>query len=257
MSEIHVQIDQLSLSIEGVPLLDIPFLRLDPQGPTMILGPNGAGKSLFLRVLHALQTPDTGSVQVRHISGETARQAMVFQRPVLLRRSVRANLRFALSAAGYARQTRCELAEKWMHQGQLAHLADQPARRLSGGEQQRLSLVRALCCNPEILFLDEPCAHLDVNAAQHVEALINSAIEAGIKVVMITHDRAQALVLPAIGIATPHWFHDRARWKTLCHPESPHDLAPASAFGAAPPRPLGGEKTTAEIDLSYSAATSA
>ena len=192
MSEIHVQIDQLSLSIEGVPLLDIPFLRLDPQGPTMILGPNGAGKSLFLRVLHALQTPDTGSVQVRHISGETARQAMVFQRPVLLRRSVRANLRFALSAAGYARQTRCELAEKWMHQGQLAHLADQPARRLSGGEQQRLSLVRALCCNPEILFLDEPCAHLDVNAAQHVEALIKSAIEAGIKVVMITHDRAQA-----------------------------------------------------------------
>ena len=106
MSEIHVQIDQLSLSIEGIPLLDIPFLRLDPQGPTMILGPNGAGKSLFLRVLHALQTPDTGSVQVRHISGETARQAMVFQRPVLLRRSVRANLRFALSAAGYARQTR-------------------------------------------------------------------------------------------------------------------------------------------------------
>ena len=192
MSEIHVQIDQLSLSIEGVPLLDIPFLRLDPQGPTMILGPNGAGKSLFLRVLHALQTPDTGSVQVQHISGETARQAMVFQRPVLLRRSVRANLRFALSAAGYARQTRCELAEKWMHQGQLAHLADQPARRLSGGEQQRLSLVRALCCNPEILFLDEPCAHLDVNAAQHVEALIKSAIEAGIKVVMITHDRAQA-----------------------------------------------------------------
>jgi len=192
MSEIHVQIDQLSLSIEGVPLLDIPFLRLDPQGPTMILGPNGAGKSLFLRVLHALQTPDTGSVQVRHISGETARQAMVFQRPVLLRRSVRANLRFALSAAGYARQTRFELAEKWMHQGQLAHLADQPARRLSGGEQQRLSLVRALCCNPEILFLDEPCAHLDVNAAQHVEALIKSAIEAGIKVVMITHDRAQA-----------------------------------------------------------------
>lgn len=192
MSEIHVQIDQLSLSIGGVPLLDIPFLRLDPRGPTIILGPNGAGKSLFLRVLHALQTPDRGSVQVRHTSGETARQAMVFQRPVLLRRSVRANLRFALSVAGYARQTGFELAEKWMHQGQLAHLADQPARRLSGGEQQRLSLVRALCCNPEILFLDEPCAHLDVNAAQHVEALIKSAIEAGIKVVMITHDRAQA-----------------------------------------------------------------
>ena len=117
---------------------------------------------------------------------------MVFQSPVLLRRSVRANLLFALSASGYARQTRVELAEKWMHQGKLAHLVDQPARRLSGGEQQRLSLVRALCCNPEILFLDEPCAHLDVNAAQDVEALIKSAIEAGIKVVMITHDRAQA-----------------------------------------------------------------
>ncbi len=192
MSEMHVQIDQLTLSIGGSTRLNIPFLRLDKQGPTMILGPNGAGKSLFLRILHALQTPDTGSVEVRHISGKTARQAMVFQRPFLLRRSVRANLLFALSAAGYPRQTRLELAKKWMHQGQLAHLADQPARRLSGGEQQRLSLVRALCCNPEILFLDEPCAHLDVNAAQHVEALIKSTIETGIKVVMITHDHAQA-----------------------------------------------------------------
>ena len=192
MPEVHVRIDQLTLSIAGVTRLNIPSLSLDPQGPTMILGPNGAGKSLFLRVLHALQRPDTGSVQVRHISGEIGRQAMVFQRPILLRRSVRANLLFALSAAGYARQTRLELAEKWMHHGQLVHLADQPARRLSGGEQQRLSLVRALSCNPEILFLDEPCAHLDVNAAQHVEDLIKSAIEAGIKVVMITHDRAQA-----------------------------------------------------------------
>ena len=69
MSDMHVQIDQLRLSIGGVIRLNIPFLRLDPQGPTMILGPNGAGKSLLLRVLHALQTPDTGSVQVRHISG--------------------------------------------------------------------------------------------------------------------------------------------------------------------------------------------
>ena len=132
MSDMHVQIDQLRLSIGGVIRLNIPFLRLDPQGPTMILGPNGAGKSLLLRVLHALQAPDTGSVQVRHISGETARQAMVFQRPVLLRRSVRANLLFALSASGYARQTRVELAEKWIlsHHIKRTHSASQVSQRM-------------------------------------------------------------------------------------------------------------------------------
>ena len=189
MSDMHVQIDQLRLSIGGVIRLNIPFLRLDPQGPTMILGPNGAGKSLLLRVLHALQTPDTGSVQVRHISGETARQAMVFQRPVLLRRSVRANLLFALSASGYARQTRVELAEKWMHQGKLAHLVDQPARRLSGGEQQRVAIARAFATEARILFADEPTGNLDTaTGSKVVDLLFELNREYATTLVLVTHD---------------------------------------------------------------------
>ena len=170
MSDMHVQIDQLRLSIGGVIRLNIPFLRLDPQGPTMILGPNGAGKSLLLRVLHALQRPIRALCRCGISQEKRPGRRWYSKGPFCCAgRCVRICFS-SLSASGYTRQTRAELAEKWMHQGKLAHLVDQPARRLSGGEQQRLSLVRALCCNPEILFLDEPCAHLDVNAAQDVEA---------------------------------------------------------------------------------------
>ena len=192
MSELGVGICDLTLSFGNQLRLDIPSLNLDPTRSTMILGPNGAGKSLLLRVMHGLSKPDTGTVNFPDHYEDPARQAMVFQRPVLLRRTALANISFALKVRGRSSQDAWRRAMTWMMRAELDHLANVPARRLSGGEQQRLCMARALALEPKILFLDEPCASLDPNATVAVEALVQDAIDLGVKVIMVTHDPAQA-----------------------------------------------------------------
>lgn len=161
----------------------------------MIRGANGAGKSLLLRLLHGLIVPTDGAVlwQGRPLD-RTARaaQAMVFQRPVLLRRSVLANLCFALSVRGVRGPARALRADQALARANLSDLAHSPARVLSGGEQQRLALARALACAPDVLFLDEPTASLDPTPTQGIETLIRAARASGVTVVLVTHDLGQA-----------------------------------------------------------------
>ena len=164
-------------------------------GPrTLILGPNGAGKSVLIRLCHGLLRPTTGRVRWANpeLHGEPRRQAMVFQRPVLLRRSVLGNLTFALAIAGVVRADRKMRARAALDRVGLAAYAERPARVLSGGEQQRLVLARAWMLRPEILFLDEPTANLDPSATREIEAIIQSIHDCGTKVVMITHSLGQA-----------------------------------------------------------------
>ncbi len=167
--------------------------RLAADGLTVILGPNGAGKTLTLRMCHGLLTPTEG--RVRWLGGASRpalQQAMVFQRPVMLRRSARANLTHALACRGVPRAARRARAEAALARTGLAHLARSPARVLSGGEQQRLSLARAWALEPEVLFLDEPTANLDPASSRAVEEVIAAIHRAGTKVVMTTHDLGQA-----------------------------------------------------------------
>ena len=164
-----------------------------PQGTlTVVMGPNGAGKSLLLRLLHGMLKPTAGLVLwAGQPIGEAVRrrQAMVFQRPVLLRRSVEANLRFALklrkAAAG-------KPVEQILAEVGLSAQAAQPARLLSGGEQQRLSLARALALDPQVLFLDEPTASLDPAATAAIESIVRRAHHRGTKIIFVTHDIGQA-----------------------------------------------------------------
>jgi len=160
-------------------------LSLAATGTTIIMGPNGAGKSLLLRLLHKLIAPTSGTL---HSSG---RQAMVFQRPVMLRRSVEANLLFALKRGPYS-DNATEKCREMLEGIGLHSRAKQPARSLSGGEQQRLALARALALDPEILFLDEPTASLDPTATLAIEKTVQSAAEAGTKIILVTHDLGQA-----------------------------------------------------------------
>ncbi len=179
--------DAVALTRIGKRVLDGFSLRLDTPGPTCLIGPNGAGKSLALRVLHGLVPVDAGQVHLDDkplTRTERLRQAMVFQKPVLLRRSTEANIAFALRASG---QPPTEAA-RWLEVAGLSHLATQPARSLSGGEAQRLALVRALATAPEILFLDEPTSALDPAATARIETLIMDAAAGGIQVVMVSHD---------------------------------------------------------------------
>lgn len=162
-------------------------------GLTAVLGPNGAGKSLFLRLCHGLISPSAGSVSWNApggVSNGRKRHAMVFQKPVMLRRSARANLIHALNAAGETQPH--ARADEALERFGLNHLAQQPARILSGGEQQRLALARAWSLRPEVLFLDEPTSQLDPGATSQIEEMIGAMKREGVTLVMATHDLAQA-----------------------------------------------------------------
>ena len=182
----------LPLRLENVSFLDIikPLsLEIEAGPSTIILGANGAGKSVLMRLMHGLLAPSTGKLCWQ---GENPRrkQAMVFQRPVMLRRSALQNVLYPLNVAGVNDAGR--LAGEALAEVGLGHVAHRPARVLSGGEQQRLALARAWALHPEVLFLDEPTASLDPTATREIEAVIRAFDAAGTKVVMATHNLGQA-----------------------------------------------------------------
>jgi len=180
----------VSLRFGAVTVLDNITLDLETTGCTVVIGPNGAGKSLLLKLLHGLMLPTSGQILWgdRTPAQVTARQALVFQKPVLLRRSVAANIDFVLKARGLDRGRTPDLLA---HVG-LAHKAAQPARLLSGGEAQRLALARALATDPQVLFLDEPTASLDPASVLAIEDIVSGARARGVRIIFVTHDMGQA-----------------------------------------------------------------
>ncbi len=189
----------LTLSGVGLELGHRTLLRdvnhtFDDSSISVLMGHNGAGKTLLLKICHGLFPPTTGRVAWRQ--PERARlpgvQTMVFQRPVLLRRSVRQNIEHVLKVCRVPKAERGRRVEQALEMGRLGGLSDRPARRLSGGEQQRVALARAWAARPEVLILDEPCTFLDPGAIHDVEQIITAFHESGTKVIMSTHDPAQA-----------------------------------------------------------------
>ena len=179
----------LPLKLEEVSFLHVikPLsLQIEAGPSTIILGANGAGKSVLMRLMHGLLAPSSGRI----LWNREGRQAMVFQRPVMLRRSVLQNVRYALDVARAEDADR--VAREALNEVGLGHLAHRPARVLSGGEQQRLALARAWALHPEVLFLDEPTASLDPTATREIEAVIRAFDGAGTKIVMATHNLGQA-----------------------------------------------------------------
>jgi tungstate transport system ATP-binding protein len=158
-----------------------------------LVGPNGAGKTTLLRVAMGLIAPSRGRVTwAGRENAPPGRRAIVFQRPAMLRRSAAANIRYALAAAAAPRATRSERIADLLALVGLSGLERRPARRLSGGEQQRLALARALARDPGLLLLDEPTASLDPAATKAIEDIVHSVAARGVKVVMSTHDLGQA-----------------------------------------------------------------
>jgi len=185
----------LCFNAGGRRLIDRVDADFQPHRRTVIMGANGTGKSLLLRLLHGLIQPTTGEVlwQGRPLDRAGRRgQAMVFQRPVMLRRSVLANLRFALAVRGMSGTERATREAAAIERARLSDLADRPARVLSGGEQQRLAVARALAGAPRALLLDEPTASLDPASIHAIEQQIHEAHETGVTVILVTHDIGQA-----------------------------------------------------------------
>jgi tungstate transport system ATP-binding protein len=190
-SILPLQAEGLGYSAGGVAILAGVTLRLEHGPPSVIIGPNGAGKSVLLRLLHGLLRPTEGTLRWAG-AALPHRQAMVFQRPVLLRRSVLANAVYPLRLLGLPAAQRSTRALAALELVGLSALAARPARKLSGGEQQRLALARVAALGPELLFLDEPCASLDPAATRAVEEIVTGLAARGTKIVMTTHDLGQA-----------------------------------------------------------------
>ncbi len=179
----------------GRQLLCVPQISLGHCNCTMVVGPNGAGKSLLLRTLCGLQQADSGTVSWNGSPPDRSRRhrvGLLLQRPVLLRRSALQNVIFALRLTGPDRHQASQQATAVLQQAGLAAVANTAAHRLSGGEQQRLALARALALRPDMLFMDEATANVDPASTLVIEQQLCNAMQAGLKVVMISHDTGQA-----------------------------------------------------------------
>jgi tungstate transport system ATP-binding protein len=190
-TDLPIHFDKVTVRSGGVTILDDITLRIEAGPPTLLIGPNGSGKTSLLRTAMGLDRPTQGRISWGGLeSAAPLRRSIVLQRPAMLRRSVAANLSYALRMAGIAeRSTR---VHELLAMVGLAGLAKRPARRLSGGEQQRLALARALARDPAVLFLDEPTASLDPASTKAIEDIIRAIAASGIKIVMSTHDLGEA-----------------------------------------------------------------
>jgi tungstate transport system ATP-binding protein len=192
-TDLPIAFDNVTVAAGAVTILDRITLTLNLGAPTVLIGPNGSGKTTLLRIAMGLTTPSRGRITWGGREDvPPIRRAIVFQRPAMLRRSAGANIRYALRAAGIARAEQKNRIGELLGLVGLEHLSDRPARRLSGGEQQRLALARALARDPAVLFLDEPTANLDPAAAKAIEDVLYAVSQRGIKVVMSTHDLGEA-----------------------------------------------------------------
>lgn len=188
-----LKLTSVNLSINSTALLRDINLQIDNNLITVVIGHNGAGKSLLIRVMHGILQANSGTVEwnAQPVSDIAVRQqqSMVFQKPVLLRRSVAANIDYVLKLRNLGSKTR---RNELLAEAGLTEKSKQAARSLSGGEQQKLAIARALATNPKVLLLDEPSANLDPHATSQIEALIHKASRAFVKIIMVTHDLAQA-----------------------------------------------------------------
>jgi tungstate transport system ATP-binding protein len=193
VSDLPIMFAAAGILAGKVTILDDISLSIGPGAPTVVIGPNGAGKSTLLRAATGLIPVSRGRVTWagREASPPT-RRAILLQRPVMLRRSAAGNVRYALGTAGVpSGEHELRISDLLSFVG-LEGLQRRPARRLSGGEQQRLALARALARDPAVLFLDEPTASLDPYATKAIEDVVRTITTRGVKVVMSTHDLGQA-----------------------------------------------------------------
>ena len=233
-TSIPVRLEDVSVVHGHVTILDRVSLAFTPGPPTVLIGPNGSGKTTLLRIAMGLIAPSHGSVTwAGRTSAPPHRRAIVFQRPAMLRRSTAANLKFALLNGGVPRAQWPARTAALLELAGLSDLGDRPARKLSGGEQQRLAVARALARDPEILFLDEPTASLDPAASKSIEAIVRAVVARGIKVVISTHDLGQARRLGGDIV--------------LMHHGRVIEVSPAAMFFSFPRTPEAGQFIAGEL----------
>jgi tungstate transport system ATP-binding protein len=219
--DLPIVLSDVGILVGELTILDHISISISVGAPTVLIGPNGSGKTTLLRAAMGLIPPSRGHITWggRAVS-PPVRRAIVFQRPVMLRRSAVGNITYALAASGVPRAEHGRRIAELLSLVGLAGLEGRPARRLSGGEQQRLALAPALARDPVVLFLDEPTASLDPAATKAIENIVLAASARGVKVVMATHDLGEAKRI--------------AGEIVLLHHGRVIECGPADAFFAAP-----------------------
>ena len=182
MSKPLLSAQSVGLLRQGQTLLNDISLTLHERQSTVLIGHNGAGKSLLLHVLHGLIKASSGKIE----SLPAQDQKMVFQKPILLRRTALAHFQFATQIKDIS------VADHWFDQAKLTDRKHIAARALSAGEQQKLAMISALATKPVLLFLDEPTANLDQESTKDIEQLIQQAKDDGTSIMMISHSLKQA-----------------------------------------------------------------
>ncbi|MDC0739484.1 ATP-binding cassette domain-containing protein [Cognatishimia sp. SS12] len=192
-SILPARLENVEVRRKSLRLLGPVSFTLVEHGITVIMGPNGAGKSTLLRALHGMERLSAGAIRWA-TDQQTAqqRQAFVFQTPTLMRRTVLDNVAYPLRLAGHTRKAARGKALALLSNVGLAERADVRASVLSGGERQKMALVRALARAPEVLFLDEACANLDGSATRDIEAILQAQAQQGTRLILTTHDIGQA-----------------------------------------------------------------
>ncbi|WP_336488704.1 ATP-binding cassette domain-containing protein [Methylobacterium nigriterrae] len=191
-----IRLDGLVYRAGAKTIIDRLDATIAAPGITALIGPNGAGKSVTLRLIDGLLAPASGSIRIGEC-GAAARRAFVFQRPPLVRASAASNVALGLAALGLPRRACRDRARAALARVRLLDRAEDPATRLSGGEQQRLALARALASEPDLLLLDEPTASLDPAATELIEEIVAETARAGTKVLMVSHNLGQVARLAA------------------------------------------------------------
>ena len=187
-----IVVSNLSLLLGEIKILDKINCKIHNESIIAILGPNGAGKSMFLKSINGLIGVESRKIYFnsREINDHIRKDmALVFQKPTLLRRTVLENMQFVLEKKN--KISNLQITNLLQRVG-LDIYKYKPARLLSGGEQQRLSLARALLINPSLLLLDEPTANLDPYSLNLIEEIILDENKKGKTIILTTHDMGQA-----------------------------------------------------------------
>ena len=187
-NDVLLRLNQVSVIVDAKPLLSEINLQIRAGESVVVLGANGSGKTTLLKLCNGILSATRGAAMIPTV----ADQALIFQRPPLLARSVFDNVRFVLAVRGVAEPGRTEQAHAALQACNLGAIAKRQARLLSGGEQQRLALARAWACKPKLLLADEPTANLSPAATREVERLIQAVQAAGTTLVLTTHNVGQA-----------------------------------------------------------------
>ena len=204
-----LEVRSLSKSIGPAKILRGIDLTVERGEILGLIGPTGSGKTTLLRLINLLDEPSTGCILFdgRMVSGKPEREllsarrkmAMVFQKPVMFKASVEANVSYGLRMRGRADATDAaggkmsvsDRVEEALAAVGLSGYESRDANTLSGGETQRIALARALILQPELLLLDEPTANLDPGSAASIDNLLQSLAGSRTAVILATHNMQQ------------------------------------------------------------------